>query len=96
MPEPPPTPSDTPPAPDPKDAAAPTLRLDHFLKREVLVDTGGSAKQAIQSGMVAVNGQVETRRKRQLRSGDVVRFEGREVTVGAIEPRVALAKNQKP
>lgn len=67
--------------------AAPTMRLDHFLKREALVGTGGSAKQAIQGGLVLVNGQVETRRKRQLKSGDVVRIEGRERTVGAVEPR---------
>lgn len=67
--------------------AAPTLRLDHFLKREVLVGSGGSAKQAIQSGLVLVNGQVETRRKRQLVTGDVVRFEGRERVVGVVEPR---------
>ncbi|MCC7111294.1 MAG: RNA-binding S4 domain-containing protein [Deltaproteobacteria bacterium] len=63
------------------------MRLDHFLKREALVGTGGSAKQAIQGGLVLVNGQVETRRKRQLKSGDVVRIEGRERTVGAVEPR---------
>jgi ribosome-associated protein len=68
-----------------------TLRLDHFLKREVLVSTGGSAKQAIQSGLVQVNGAVETRRKRQLKEGDVVRFEGREAVVGLIEPRVKPA-----
>lgn len=64
-----------------------TLRLDHFLKREVLVATGGSAKQAIQGGLVLVNGQVETRRKRQLKAGDVVSCEGKERTVGVIEPR---------
>lgn len=75
------------PDPSTKAPAAPTLRLDHFLKREVMVGSGGSAKQAIQGGLVFVNGQVETRRKRQLVSGDVVRFEGRERTVGAIEPR---------
>lgn len=67
--------------------ADPTVRLDHFLKREVLVSTGGSAKQAIQGGLVLVNGQPETRRKRKLRQGDVVRYEGRTATVGVIEPR---------
>ncbi|MBI1948641.1 MAG: RNA-binding S4 domain-containing protein [Deltaproteobacteria bacterium] len=74
---------DPPPAP----STRPTLRLDHFLKREVLVGSGGNAKQAIQSGLVLVNGQVETRRKRQLVTGDVVRFEGRERVVGVLEPR---------
>lgn len=80
------------PVPDPQPPAsipspAPTLRLDHFLKREVLVGTGGNAKQVIQGGLVEVNGQVETRRKRQLHTGDVVRFDGREHAVGVIVAR---------
>lgn len=80
------------PVPDPQPSVStpspvPTLRLDHFLKREVLVGTGGNAKQVIQGGLVEVNGQVETRRKRQLRTGDVVRFAGREHAVGVIEAR---------
>ena len=68
-------------------ARADTLRLDHFLKREGLVPTGGSAKMLIQGGAVHVNGAVETRRKRQLREGDVVTLEGRSATVGPIAPR---------
>jgi ribosome-associated protein len=59
----------------------PPLRLDHFLKREALVGTGGSAKQAIQGGDVLVNGQVETRRKRKLKAGDVVGYQGQERSV---------------
>jgi len=65
----------------------PTMRLDHFLKREALVGTGGSAKQAIQGGLVLVNGQVETRRKRQLKTGDVVRIERHKRTVDTVKPR---------
>jgi ribosome-associated protein len=37
-----------------------------------LVATGGEAKYLIQGGYVEVNGQVETRRKRQLHPGDRV------------------------
>ena len=66
--------------PDP----TPTLRLDHFLKRSQLVGSGGGAKQVIQGGEVRVNGQPETRRKRKLREGDVVEFDGRSQTVGPI------------
>ena len=53
----------------------------------MLVDTGGNAKQAIQGGLVEVNGVVETRRKRQLQPGDRVRFAGLESVVDVIEAR---------
>ena len=59
----------------------PTLRLDQFLKAQALVDTGGQAKLLIQDGQILVNGEVETRRRRQLRHGDVVQFEAQQFTV---------------
>ena len=59
----------------------PTIHLDQFLKAHGLVDTGGQAKVMIQGGEVLVNGQVETRRRRQLRSGDLVLFGGEEFAV---------------
>jgi ribosome-associated protein len=62
------------------------LRLDHFMKREGLVQTGGEAKQVIQGGLVEVNGQLETRRKKKLQPGDVVRFDGREARVAPPAP----------
>ena len=37
-----------------------------------MVATGGEAKRLIQDGQVLVNGEVETRRKRQLHAGDEV------------------------
>jgi ribosome-associated protein len=52
------------------------VRLDDFLKREGLVGTGGEAKVLIQAGEVIVNGEVETRRRKQLHDGDVVTFNG--------------------
>jgi ribosome-associated protein len=58
-----------------------TIHLDQFLKVQNLVGTGGQAKQVIQGGEVIVNGEVETRRRRQLRQGDVVVFEGEEMVV---------------
>lgn len=48
------------------------IRLDDFVKRTGLVGTGGEAKIRIQSGEVLVNGEVETRRRRQLSIGDTV------------------------
>jgi ribosome-associated protein len=58
-----------------------TIRLDQFLKLAGAVETGGHAKQLIQAGEVSVNGTVETRRRRQLRDGDVVEFAGEEYIV---------------
>ncbi|MCB9883694.1 MAG: RNA-binding S4 domain-containing protein [Planctomycetes bacterium] len=58
------------------------LRLQEFLKIRGLVDTGGEAKVRIQGGEVAVNGEVETRRGRQLVTGDVVTFDGTDHAVG--------------
>ena len=49
-----------------------TIRLGQLLKAAGLVDTGGEAKQLLAEGLVTVNGEVETRRGRQLSSGDVI------------------------
>lgn len=49
------------------------ISLNDALKLSGLAPTGGQAKQLIQSGQVTVNGEVETRRKRKLHEGDVVR-----------------------
>jgi len=57
------------------------IRLDDFLKRMGIVGTGGEAKLRIQSGEVTVNGEIETRRRKQLSIGDVVRAAGETVTV---------------
>ena len=58
-----------------------TIRLDQFLKLQGLVETGGHAKIVIQSGEVRVNGEVETRRRRQLQVGDVVEYAGERLPV---------------
>ena len=46
--------------------------LGQALKASNLVQSGGEAKVLVQGGDVRVNGEVETRRGRRLRSGDVV------------------------
>jgi len=58
------------------------IKLDQFLKLAEVVQSGGEAKQLIQSGGVLVNGEVEIRRGRKLRQGDVVIVEGEELVVG--------------
>jgi ribosome-associated protein len=55
--------------------------LGAFLKVAGAVATGGEAKWAVQSGDVAVNGVVETRRGHRLSDRDVVTFAGVEYRV---------------
>lgn len=52
------------------------LTLNDMLKLSGIAQTGGQAKVLIQSGEVKVNGEVETRRKRKLKQGDVVQVHG--------------------
>ncbi len=56
--------------------ASETIRLGQFLKWVSLAGTGGEAKVLIQQGEVLVNGEVETRRGRQLVAGDRVEVAG--------------------
>ncbi len=48
------------------------MKLDQFLKWKGVVSTGGEAKSLITSGLVRVNGNLETRRGRKLLEGDHV------------------------
>jgi ribosome-associated protein len=59
-----------------------SIRLGQFLKLADLVDTGADAKGLLARGLVRVNGDVETRRGRQLATGDLVECAGRRVQVG--------------
>ena len=55
------------------------IRLGQLLKVAGIVDSGGEAKALIAEGGVTVNGEVETRRGRQLHAGDLVAAAGQEV-----------------
>jgi ribosome-associated protein len=48
------------------------ITLGQALKASNVVGSGGEAKVLIQGGEVRVNGEVERRRGRRLRGGDVV------------------------
>jgi ribosome-associated protein len=64
-----------------------SIRLDQFLKFNSMVGTGGQAKLLIQEGLVRVNGEIETRRRRKLRGGDVVEVDDQWLVVEAgMEP----------
>jgi len=53
-----------------------TIRLSQLLKLANVVQDGSEAKFRISNEEVAVNGEVEIRRGRKLRSGDHVEFDG--------------------
>ena len=57
------------------------IRLDQFLKLVGVAATGGHAKLLIQSEQVLVNGEIETRRRKQLAMTDEVSIEGQTFTV---------------
>ncbi len=59
------------------------IRLGQLLKLAALVEHGGEAKAVIGEGLVAVNGETETRRGRPLRVGDEVTVHGETVRVAA-------------
>lgn len=57
------------------------IKLDQFLKLVDVASTGGHAKFLIQEGLVKVNGEIETRRGKKLRSDDVVEVEGNKIKI---------------
>jgi len=50
------------------------VELYKILKFEGLADSGGNAKQAIADGLVSVNGEIETRKRKKIRAGDQIDF----------------------
>lgn len=46
------------------------------MKIQNLASSGGEAKQMIDEGLVKVNGEIETQRRKKLRVGDTVEFAG--------------------
>jgi ribosome-associated protein len=70
-------------SPAPRDVAIreETIRLGQLLKLAGIADSGGEARELVQDGAVRVNGEVETRRGRQLHRGDVVEAGGERVRV---------------
>jgi len=57
------------------------IELYKILKFANMVDSGGEAKYAISEGKVTVNGNVETRKRKKIFSGDVIEFEGEKIRV---------------
>lgn len=57
------------------------VELYKILKFEGLVGSGGEAKSAVAEGRVKVNGEVETRKRRQIVAGDVLSFAGEQLRI---------------
>ncbi len=60
-----------------------SIRLGQLLKLAGVVDDGAMAREVIERGLVVVNGEVDTRRGRQVRPGDVVTYETETIHVTA-------------
>ena len=57
------------------------IKLQDLLKYAGLVETGGEAKERIQNGEAAVNGEPCLQRGKKIRPGDEVSFAGERLTV---------------
>jgi len=58
------------------------IRLGQLLKLAGAVDAGADVRPLLAAGLVTVNGDVETRRGRQLRRGDVITLDDISVRIG--------------
>ena len=57
------------------------IELYKILKFQGMVSSGGEAKIVIADGQVLVNGMVETRKRKKIVSGDIVKFGSEEVSI---------------
>lgn len=57
------------------------IELNRLLKFLNLAESGGQANMLISEGEVIVNNEVETRKRKKLRKGDIVEFGGEVIEV---------------
>ena len=57
------------------------VELYKILKFEGLAHSGGFAKQVIADGLVSVNGDVETQKRKKIVPGDKIVFDGHAIDV---------------
>ena len=57
------------------------IELYKLLKFESMVSSGGEAKHVIAEGLVLVNGEVETRKRKKIVSGDIVAFGNEQIRI---------------
>ncbi len=61
------------------------IELYKVMKIENIVYSGGEAKFMIREGLVSVNGEIETRKRKKIRSGDIITFANEKMRVIAAE-----------
>jgi len=57
------------------------VELFKLLKFASIVSSGGEAKHVISEGYVSVNGELETRKRKKMSSGDTIEFNGQKYTL---------------
>jgi len=57
------------------------VELYKILKFEGMVASGGEAKSVIENGQVRVNGEVETRKRKKIMSGDTIEYRHEKIKV---------------
>jgi ribosome-associated protein len=57
------------------------IHLIQLLKATHLVTTGGEAQIVVSQGEVKYNGQVDTRKRLKVKTGDIIEFRGEKILV---------------
>jgi len=55
--------------------------LYKILKFEGMVPSGGEAKLVIANGLVTLNGQIETQKRKKIVSGDIIEFNEQKILI---------------
>lgn len=63
------------------------VELYKILKFESMVASGGQAKFVIGEGMVVVNGEIETRKRKKIVAGDVIEFGNEKILIRSGESK---------
>lgn len=61
------------------------IELYKLLKFEGLASSGGEAKMMIGDGLVTLNGEIETRKRKKIVSGDVIECAGEQFRIQLIQ-----------
>ena len=59
------------------------IELYMILKLENMVASGGEAKFAIAEGLVMVNGEIETRKRKKIVAGDIIEFNNEKLQISS-------------
>lgn len=71
------------------------VELYKILKFEGMAASGGEAKFVIAEGLVLVNGQVETRKRKKIVSGDIITFGQEIIRIHKIQRQTLEIHNEK-